>query len=1312
MATAAFQAGTVFVDVVPSMKGFYKDVSSQATTDLGRAGKDAAGAFTKSFSDAAKTNGSQVADALTAPLTKSIPRLKAEAAQAAQALKQAQAAADSTGGALSAARNKEAAAAENLERAERALAEARKSGSPRAMIAAEEAYKRALEGSKAANAKADKAAEAHSRALGEVKAKSSAAESATEELSAAMRAEGQAAQQTEKGLRGWISRLRESRDASAEAEAGVDRSTQSFSSMHSFLAGAAAPALGFAAALGIGGVAGEAITASDAVEKFKSTLQFAGLGKDTIDALTASTRAYADATVYELADIQSITAQLAANGVENYDKLAEAAGNLNAVAGGNADTFKSVGMVLTQTAGQGKLTTENWNQLSDAIPGAAGKLQKALLDAGAFTGNFREAMEKGQISAEEFNAAILTLGSDETAQAAARSTSTLEGAAGNLQATLVGAVNDLISWLKPTLTEAMGWMSDSLQGGFDWIKENKDVVLALATGVATATAAYAGFSILTSVKTWITSTTLATKGLNAAMKANVIGIIVTAIAALVAGFILLYKKNEGFREKVNELGRAVKNVWENQIYPAISAVWEWISGTLIPGFKGIWDILFNGDFTGPIFGLEEDSGLVDFLFTLRDAAMTAWDFISNTLVPGIKGVWDILFNGEFTGPIFGLEEDSGLVDFLFTLREGAIAAGNAISTAWNTVIWPALQGLWSFVTGTLIPAIQNLWYGVIQPAFSAIGTIISTAWNSVIWPALQGLWSFITNVLAPNISWFWTTVVQPVFSAIGSFISSAWTNIIWPALQAFWSFITNVLAPIITWLWSNIVSPAFSAIGTIISTAWNYVIWPSLQALWAFITNVLAPVFTWLWNNVIKPIWQGISTTITTVVDFLTGTVFPKISTVLNTLKTGFDTFKTGVQTAFNAIKSAAAKPINFVINTIYRDGIKKAFDTIAEKIGLDTRLPTVNGIPGYAQGGQWRTMTPGYTPGRDVFTFFSPDGGGALRLSGGEGIIRPDALRALGGKPWLDAVNDSRGKGLSTVGDTGPHRGTVAFAEGGIWSRASRWVKNKASAAVNWVKDTASAVGDIISDPVGAFINLIMSPAQELLDSMGSSAWVQMAKALPGLWWESLKSLFVNETKTVGATDLVSAARKAIGVPYVWGGSAIPPGLDCSGLVYWSAQQLGLNWPRLTAAGYQAGSTPISAGQAVPGDLLFWGNPAHHVAIYSGSGMMVEEPHEGAVGRETAIWGSPTYGRYKYDQGGILPPGARDVVNLTRRPEAILTARQWDDVSTLASRGGIDLDGLEVRLVINDETSFDAHIEGLTAGVLNRRARLVGRSR
>ena len=67
-----------------------------------------------------------------------------------------------------------------------------------------------------------------------------------------------------------------------------------------------------------------------------------------------------DMAVAGEADIAKYISRL---GLYRNKALAEAAGNLNAVAGGNAETFKSVGMVLTQTAGQGKLTTENWNQL-------------------------------------------------------------------------------------------------------------------------------------------------------------------------------------------------------------------------------------------------------------------------------------------------------------------------------------------------------------------------------------------------------------------------------------------------------------------------------------------------------------------------------------------------------------------------------------------------------------------------------------------------------------------------------------------------------------------------------------------------------------------------------------------------------------------------------------------------------------------------------------------------------------------------------------------------------------------------------------
>lgn len=225
---------------------------------------------------------------------------------------------------------------------------------------------------------------------------------------------------------------------------------------------------------GLGKYMNAAVEASDSTDKFKSTLDFAGVDTATIDRLTKSTQAYADATVYDLADIRNVTAQLAANGVKDYDRLAEAAGNLNAVAGGNAETFKSVGMVLTQTAGQGKLTTENFNQLSDAIPGASGKIQQALRDMGAYTGNFRDAMEKGEISAEEFNRALMELGMTDAAVEAAKSTKTFEGAVGNWDAAVQKLITKGLDAVKPAFTKALGGATDIVSDFTDDISDNLD----------------------------------------------------------------------------------------------------------------------------------------------------------------------------------------------------------------------------------------------------------------------------------------------------------------------------------------------------------------------------------------------------------------------------------------------------------------------------------------------------------------------------------------------------------------------------------------------------------------------------------------------------------------------------------------------------------------------------------------------------------------------------------------------------------------------------------------------------------------------
>lgn len=265
--------------------------------------------------------------------------------------------------------------------------------------------------------------------------------------------------------KGFTSALRGEVDGpmtSAGKSAG-DKSGGAFVGAFKGLVGAG---LAIAAGGMFGGFIAEAARASDATDKFKATMNFAGLDTSAIDAATKAAKGYADQTVYDLPTIQNMIAQLASNGVKDYTGLTKAAGNLNAVAGGNAETFKSVAMVMTQTAGAGKLTTENWNQLSDAIPGAAGPLMKAMQEAGAYTGNFRDAMAEGEITADEFNAALMKLGTQPVAVEAAKSTKTFEGAIGNLQATINSGLMTALDAMKPTITGAINLLANGLGGAF------------------------------------------------------------------------------------------------------------------------------------------------------------------------------------------------------------------------------------------------------------------------------------------------------------------------------------------------------------------------------------------------------------------------------------------------------------------------------------------------------------------------------------------------------------------------------------------------------------------------------------------------------------------------------------------------------------------------------------------------------------------------------------------------------------------------------------------------------------------------------
>ena len=439
----------------------------------------------------------------------------------------------------------------------------------------------------------------------------------------------------------------------------------------------------------------EAVSASDALSKFAGTMKFAGFEEKEINAAREAVKKYADQTVFDLNDVANTTAQLAANGVKDYQKLTEAAGNLTAVAGGGADAFKSVAMVMTQTAAAGKLTTENWNQLADAIPGASGKLQEAMLKNGAYTGNFRDAMAQGQITAEEFNQALMELGMSDAAIEAAKSTETFEGAIGNFKANVISGINEIIDAMgKDRLTGAINMLSDAVVGVFSYmasavgfVADHIGVFQTLGTVVLVAAGAFGLLKAGLAISGAISAVTSAMKVMstvvalsagkvslataaqwawNAALSANPIGIVLIAIAALVAAIILLWKNCEWFRDAVQKglevLRSAVEYVWEKiqivfeAVKPILELLWEAIKiifqtglDFIIMYFQTAWQaIQFVWDLVEPYFAAIWSaidlifSVVVEVLADYFERAYTAIKFIWDLVAPYFQQIWNTI----------------------------------------------------------------------------------------------------------------------------------------------------------------------------------------------------------------------------------------------------------------------------------------------------------------------------------------------------------------------------------------------------------------------------------------------------------------------------------------------------------------------------------------------------------------------------------------------------------------------------------------------------------------------------------------------
>ena len=498
------------------------------------------------------------------------------------------------------------------------------------------------------------------------------------------------------------------------------------------------------------GMTGGIIDASDALNKFTGTMNFAGKSKKEIDQVTKASQDYADKTVYDLNTVLNTTAQLAANGVGGYQKLTEAAGNLNAVAGGNADTFQSVAMVLTQTAGAGKLTTDNWNQLADAIPGASGKLQEAMKKNGAYTGNFRDAMEKGQITSKEFNKAISDLGMTKAAKDAATSTSTIEGAMGNLQASFQTAGREMLDAIKPALTGVMSSIADAvpkvtaaLGKLFKGINASGITKAFSAVGKAlTDSIGQVDLSGITTSLSAIGKTVSATFGkMDFSGLTNLVSAILPAVSAGFTTFMQVASP------AISSVVSAFGNLW-NAIQPILTA----IGSVLMPVFKilgGYLGGVFSGIMSTVSVAFNVLAGVAKFLTPVIQWIAKAF----NALAPYIQTA--VTWFGKAQGSFRAM---GGIFKAIGSVL-GSV--GGAIAQAFSSM-------------GSKLGSI----FGGVKAAFGAVGRLFGSVGSSI-GRVASGVVRYFANIGGKIAGGFGNVVgkIAGTFSGVGKAIFSKFGNL-------------------------------------------------------------------------------------------------------------------------------------------------------------------------------------------------------------------------------------------------------------------------------------------------------------------------------------------------------------------------------------------------------------------------------------------------------------------------------------------------------------------------------------------------------
>src|SRR5699024_7931553 len=240
--------------------------------------------------------------------------------------------------------------------------------------------------------------------------------------------------------------------------------------------------------------------------------------------------------------------------------------------------------------------------------------------------------------------------------------------------------------------------------------------------------------------------------LNAAMKANPIGLIITAVTLLVAGFILMYKKVGWFRDGVNAAWAGIKF--------AVKAVSDWFAGVLVP--------FFQAAITKLVVGFQIFQMKVRYYWSLfKQVLSVVWNWVKAYVFTPIRNFVTKTIPNAFKF-------------FVNIIRIYINTWKLILTTAWKYVKTYVFNPIRNFVTKTIPNAFQSF-VNLIRQKMDFWKRVLNLAWSWVRLHVFRPINVFVKQTI-PNAFQAFVNLIRSRMDSWKNIIRNAW---VWVKTHAF-----------------------------------------------------------------------------------------------------------------------------------------------------------------------------------------------------------------------------------------------------------------------------------------------------------------------------------------------------------------------------------------------------------------------------------------------------------------------------------------------------------------------------------------------